>query len=226
MNNEFQDALKNIDTMFKKILFNGENMLVYASVKEDNSRIFFIITNTYDYFWIDDFGAEDFDAHRKSIGLEGPLSNLVYLIVKTFSSEGDTLEIKMKKDVCELKLKYEVSKGVILTGTFLLNEKVTFGNNDEMAKSLSSQIIFNIIDFSKSNEQKLKTEICELKAQLNKYKENTSISQENLPKKQAIELTKSNSKVKPKADLVNPFKKKRKGGGVKIGSNNIKVKTE
>ena len=221
MNTEFKDALSKIDTIYKKIEIKGENILVYASVKEDNSRIFFIITNVYDYFWINDFGEDDFIAHKKSIGLEGPIGNFIFLIIQAFKKEGNNLEIKMKKSICELKIKYEVSQGVILTGTFLLTERITFENNNEMAKSLFSQILFNIVSFNKNYENEKSKQIDALNLEIQELKQKSTLLQESNKFEILNEKTKSNTKIKPKTDIVNPFKKKRKGGGVKIGSQNI-----
>lgn len=172
--------------------------------------------------------------------MEGNYSGYFEILVESLKNANSSLILDIdSNEKCIIFIKYQISKGVTLNGSFELGDVINIEKDQKIFKKINQKFIF---DFQKIFEAKFKEkdeiikELNEKIALLNnefkggKKQDQSQNSNINNPLNSQA-LQKDSMKKKPITDLINPNRKKIRGKGAKFDStsiniNNIKEKTD
>lgn len=235
VNEQVEEFLKGLRSIGQIHLLHEENTkgeslyLISITLNKKSDGLIILVTNTIDSLWRKEFQLPDFNTIRKRMGMEGSYLSYFDILRKSLLETGNgSPEIYLEGKECFLKVKYQISKGVTLTGNFYLESPVEKRENEELFKNSVSKAMLEALKHSKAKEKELELENKSLKARLedsNKImkKDEGEWRSGITSTRPFLKETEGAKKKKAKTDLINPNTKKRRAVGLKFEAPSIKL---
>jgi hypothetical protein len=221
---EFIQGLKQLVDLSNSVKYKNVEYLIFFSLGEEDDSLIITITDGFNYLWAKELDYNDFNALRKTLGLEGTYANYFQLFREAMQMLNGSykIEIQPVNSELDLTINYKISKTATLTGAINIGSPIHFENDKTMFRQFVRKTLFDLQTSKKRESSNLEKEVFELKEKLKQSEEKVANLQKNMPNIEALpnagdNKEADNKKKKAQTSILHPFMKKTKRMGAKIG---------
>ena len=221
---DFQSSLPAIDHVTTSVRFKNADYLLFLNLNDLHNGVVFICTDAFSVYWMKQYEYHDFEAIRHKLGMEGTYSGY-FDILRDSIYNRNSLSLEISNEVATLNLKYQISKGVTLTGGFDLGVATSLQKDPGVFMKINRSFVLDLAKMvevlNKRNDDLTKEMNDRMTAVdvASKAKKPQEMGMGGLGTGAAgFGGKKENLKQKAKTDLINPNRKKVNARGMKFNA--------
>jgi len=223
---DFLASIQSVDHLNARLRHKQIDYLLFLNLNETHNGLCFILTDGHSIYWLKQYEYHDFEAIRHKLGMEGTYSGYFDILRDSFLNK-TSLSLEITNEMAVIQVKYQISKGVTLSGSFDLGSATTLDKDPKVFMKINKSFLFDLagmVDLLNKRNDELLKEMNErmMAGEVSKSKKNNeAVGGLNLSLGTGgnFNTKKDSMKQKAKTDLVNPNRKKVIAKGMKFNNN-------